>query len=357
MPPMSSVRVSGPVLEALHSNVQNFPDTMLRTTSVTINQIRDYSRKVKRSDATRQLLPSRDSDELAAGTPQSPSSPTSPALGRKTSIGNLKRSLRGKFSRFAHATSSSINEQSEPDWPLTDDAAAANGRNDSPPLSPTAVRDAACVTALSCILPGGTPYLLDALYAHIIAYNYIDSLCGSIPDVAQTGKGRRLRAQPSKNVLLPAGVTSLADLSVQEHVSDTIVREFHDDVASTASKGVMSSKAAELLGLGSPDMGKPAKPSPGFVGSRDNKFCKSSPPGSSKGHYLESDSALRSLRDGIAHNIHRLVDTAESCSSGEVVDTEEIQDGNIARHHGKQLEPKLMRALSEVVRCYEELTC
>lgn len=359
MSPTSSVRVSGHVLETLRINVQNFPDTMLRTSSVTIDHIRDYSHKVKRSDGTRQLVPARESDEITAVAPQSPTSPSSPSLGRKTSFSNLKSSLRGKFSRFTSSSSPSINELSEPDWPPIDSSTVGTGRCDSPPLQPVAARDAACIQALRCILPRGSPYLLDGLYAHIIAYNYINSICGSLPELEQNVEGPRLRTRPSRNAILPAGVTSLADLRVQEDVSDAMVKEFQDDINSITSKNnnVVPSKAAFLLGLGSNNMSKPTKPAAGPVGGCDKKVRKTCPTGGFKGHYLESDSAMRSLREDIAHNIQRLIDTAESSSSAQGMDTEEVQDSNVVRQGGKQPEPIVMRALSEVVRCYEELSC
>lgn len=357
MSPTSSVRVSGPILEALRINVQNFPDTMLRTSSVTIDQIRDYSHKLKRSNATRQLVPNRESEDHLMAASDNPTPPISPALGRKGSFGNLKlvNSLRGKFSRFNSSTSaSSINERAEPSWSPTDDAATtASVHSESPPLRPSAARDAACVNALRSILPHGTPYLLDALYAHIIAYNYIDSVVGASPQPQQNASSPYLRSRPSQNALLPSGVTSLADLRVQENVSETIVKEFQDDVASIASRSVVPSKAASLLGLGSTNMANPIKPP---VSGRDTKHGKASAPGSAKSHYLESDSAMRSLREDIAHNIYRLVETVKTSSSAEGVDSEEAQDGNIVPN-GKRLDDMLMRALSELVRCYEELSC
>ncbi|KAJ4422389.1 hypothetical protein N0V82_002944 [Gnomoniopsis sp. IMI 355080] len=358
MSPTSSVRVSGHILEALRINVQNFPDTMLRTSSVTIGQIRDYSHKLKRSNATRQLVPNRESDEHVIVASDTPTPPTSPSLGRKGSLGNLKimSSLRGKFSRFnTSASASSINEQAETHWSPIDDATSANAQCDSPSFRPSAARDAACINALRCVLPHGTPYLLDALYAHIIAYNYIDSVCGSLPHPQQNGSAPQLRTRPSQNFNLPSGVTSLADLRVQENVSETIVREFQDDVASVTSRSVVPSKAASLLGLGSTNMSNPIKPISGYSGGRDNKLSRTSPPGASKGHYLESDAAMRSLREDIAHNIYRLVETVKTSPTAEDVDTEEAQDGNIVPN-GKRLDEMLMRALSELVRCYEELS-
>lgn len=357
--PTSSVRVSGHVLEALRINVQNFPDTMLRTSSVTIDQIRDYSHKVKRSDATRQLVPNRDNDEHTAIASYCPTSPISPSLGRKGSFGNLKlmSSLRGKLSRFnLSASASSVHEQIEVNWPPSDDVAPSTAHCDSTPLRPSAARDAACVNALRCVLPHGTPYLLDALYAHIIAYNYIDSLCGSMSQLHQNDTGPHLRTKPSQNNFLPPGVTSLADLMVQENVSETVVKDFQDDVAIVAARTVVPSKAASLLGLGSTNMSKPVKSNPNFLGGDESKLRKNSPPGAFRSHYLESDSAMRSLRENIAHNIYRLVETVKNCPSADDVGTEEAQDGNIVPN-GKYLDEMLMRALSELVRCYEELSC
>lgn len=358
--PTSSVRVSGHVLESLISSVQNFPATMLQLSSVPIESIRDYSNKVKRSDTARQLLPARENSEPSTVIPHSPSSPTSPTLGRKTSFNNFKTSIRGKFSRLTNTSNSpSIYEQGEADWPPIDDSTTTAVQCDLAPLTPGAARDAACTNALRGVLPNGSPYILDGLYAHIIAYNYINSFCSAVPDIKQHSESPHLRTRPSKNVVFPAGVTSLADLRVQEDVSDTVVQDFQDEVASVTSKSVVPSKAASLLGLGSTDTGKLTKPGQG--GREDNKLRKTSPPGGAYrgGHYLASDSALRSLRDDLALNIKCLVDTAESGSFVETVgEADETQDSNIVRHNGsKQLDPLLLRAFSEIVRCYEELSC
>lgn len=354
------MRVPVPVLESLISSVQNFPETMLQLSSLPIEAIRDYSYKVKRSDTARQLIHTLESTETLTALSLSPSSPTSPTLGRKTSFTNFKSNLRGKLSRLTNSsTSPSIAEQNEPDWPPVDDSPSTAVHCDSALLRPRDARDAACISALRGVLRNASAYVLDGLYAHIIAYNYIDSFCCSTPEPVQHTEGPHLRIRPSKNVVFPPGVTSLADLQLQEDVSDNIVQEFQDDIASTTSKAVVPSKAASLLGLGSTEMGQAQKPGQG--GGDSNKIHKSSSAGGGacrSGHYLESDSVLRGLRDDLAHNIKCLVDTAESDACMEATSDPEAQDSNIVRHsHRKQLDPLLMRAFSEIVRCYEELSC
>lgn len=273
----TNIRVSTEVLENLRIIVGNFPETMLRTSTLTVETVRSYSRKLKRGDFSHE----RGLVDPVSTIAESPTFPQQPSLGRKTSLGNLSlmSSLRGKFtSRFGQsATSPTLQENVEDSWPPIDHVVTP--QTSSPPSRRSDPQVEACVNALRIIFPQGTDYILDALYAHVIVYNYINSLCGGLPHLHQNGAGLHLRTQQSKNFVLPPGVTSLADLDCQPDVSETVVRDFHDDAASIASKNVVPTKAASLLGLGSTNMGKPVKPTPGTPGGRQAMLRKFTAPG------------------------------------------------------------------------------
>lgn len=357
-PPIGSVRVAAEVLENLRISVGNFPDTMLRTSSLTVQTIRSYSRKLRRggtSSGDRGF--SRDSDDFTMTVFDAPTMDSVPASAERTSsLGNLKfkkLSLRGKKLSSRQAPHNSPFLKDEDDfWPPVDHHNFSM-RSNTPP-SRKSSDASACVGALRTIFPNGTDYLLDGLYAHVIAYNYINSLCGAMPHLLSSPGHPGLRSRPS--MTFPPGVTSRADLELQDR-DDLVIRELQDEVTTTASTAVVPKKAASLLGLGQTHMGRPVKPRPGTLGGRKDKHRKTTPPAASFSASLESESAMRNLREAIASNIKRLVETVKQCSpaAGRESD-EDCEDAAILAQNGRELEPVLLRALCEVVRCYEELS-
>lgn len=359
---LASIRVPAEVLENLRISVGNFPDTMLRTSSLTIQTIRSYSRKLKRGGGfNNERAFARDSDEIAFDALDSPASVYAPALDRQPSFGSLKikkMSLRGRLnltSRLASSPTSPSLKEEDDFWRDFDDRWPAT-RSDTPPSCKSHSEVSACVAALRSIFPNGTDYLLDALYAHIIAYNYINSLCGGLPHLQGDGGQRLLlRARPSTNFAVPPGVTSRVDLELQDP-DDSVVREYEDDVASVASTAVVPKKAASLLGLGATNMGKP-RPGGTTLGGRRAKHRRATqPPAASFSASLESEPAMRDLRGAIAVNINQLVATVRSASAIREGGGDADDDGALLGGAAKELEPTLLRALCEVVRCYEELS-
>lgn len=360
--PIGSVRVAAEVLENLRISVGNFPDTMLRTSSLTVQTIRSYSRKLRRggtSSGDRGF--GRDSDDYAltafdAHTLES----VSASVDRKSPLGNLKLkklSLRGKrlhlSSRQAPSPSSPFLKEEDDFWPPVDHRNFSMRSNTPPSRKSSEV--SACVGALRSIFPDGTDYLLDGLYAHLIAYNYMNSLCGAMPHLLSSPGHPGLRSRPSLN--FPPGVTSRADLELQDR-DDLAIRELQDEVATTASTAVVPKKAASLLGLGATHMGKPVRPRPGMLGGRKDKHRKTTPPAAAFSASLESESAMRDLRDAIAGNIKRLVETVKQCSPAAAArdSDEDSEDAAILGQNARELDSTLLRALCEVVRCYEELS-
>lgn len=363
--PVGSVRVAAEVLENLRISVGNFPDTMLRTSSLTVQTIRSYSRKLRRgctsSGDRGDRGFSRDSDDFAstafdAHTMES----VSASMDRKSSLGNLKLkklSLRGKKLHLSSRQSPSHNspflKEEDDFWPPVDHRNFSMRSNTPPSRKSSEV--SACVGALRSIFPDGTDYLLDGLYAHLIAYNYMNSLCGAMPHLLSSPGHPGLRSRPSLN--FPPGVTSRADLELQDR-DDLAIRELQDEVATTTSTAVVPKKAASLLGLGATHTGKPVRPRPGTLGGRKDKHRKTTPPAAAFSASLESESAMHDLRDAIASNIKRLVETVKQCSpatTGRDSD-EDSEDAAILGQNARELDATLLRALCEVVRCYEELS-
>lgn len=345
------MRVSTEILENVRVSVVNFPDTMLLTSSYTVETIRSYVRKFKRGgDAD-----GRDSLEHVSLKAEAPISPSNRTLNRKTSVGNMRLmgSLRGKLTaRFGNlATSSSGQQNGNNVWPPADQIPTMTRHTAlRPTTSHTQVETRE--VALRKIFPQGTDYLLDALYAHIIVYDYLDSICDNFSlhqsEMAST------RSQPHKSIALPPGVTSLADLQCQPDASETVIKDFKADVKNIKSKNMVPSKAAAMLGIGSTNMGKPIKPSRGNLQGRESTprrvHASSSYPRS-----LESDVAVRDLLADVVKNIYRIVETIESYGSSGRQVSEEDECEMIGDVDGKELPVVQMRLLREVVRLNEEL--
>jgi hypothetical protein len=356
---IGSVRVAAEVLETLRISVANFPDTMLRTSSLTVQTIRSYSRKLRRggtSSGDRGF--SRDSDDYAFTASDGHAMDSVPvSMDRKSSLGNLrlkKLCLRGKNLHLStrQAPAYSLPSAEEDDlWRPVDHHDYSVLSNTSPSRKSSEV--SACVGALRGIFPEGTDYLLDGLYAHLIAYNYINSLCGTIPHLPSSAGHPGLRPRPSLH--FPPGVTSRADLELQDR-DDPAVRELQDEVATTGSTLEVPEKAASLLGLGATDMSKPVRPRPGTSAGRKEKQRKTTPPAASFSVSLGTESAMYDLRDAIASNIKRLVETVKQCSAAAAGgdSDEDSEDAAIMGQNARELDPYLLRTLCEVVRCYEE---
>lgn len=362
-PTSGKIRIPGPVLENLNAMVKGFPETMLSTDTLAVQMVRDYSRMVKRDHISQGNAGNASTFVESPNTPlqaQSHSQPQpqsqSRALGRKTSLANLNfvSSLRGKFGgRLA----SSVTAPDLRNFSQFQDSPSHDGNSVCATL-PDKKKTDGCVISLRTMFPNGTDYLLDALYANILVYNYVHSVCGGLATLPQNGADANLRGRPSKNFALPSGVTSLADLELQPDSSDTVLQDWQDDIATVASRPVVPTKAASLLGIGDTYMGRPLPTTGSRLGRppKPRKVTPCSGP-SVRANSSSSDAVMAELRDDIAHNIYRLVETMKTCSpDAEDKAGEEDDGGVVASTKGSQLDPTLMRSLCEVVRCYEEIT-
>ncbi|KAJ9155302.1 hypothetical protein NKR23_g1931 [Pleurostoma richardsiae] len=215
----------------------------------------------------------------------------------------------------------------------------------SPPSTPTNVSSptvsAANWTHIKNIFPLGSDYLCNALYAHIVAYNYVASLCKSHPPPSSS-RGSRHPGAPATNSSAGNGTTATAGI-----------------IRGPADETRVPKKAASLLGLSHTaavsrsDLGAPAqrnkiliRESPSTSSELGNiKSNCSQIPG--RREFTNSDSsAVADLRDGLGRCIARLVATLK-LTGGE-------QDAPIKGANSEDLDPLLMKMLCELVRCCEE---
>ncbi|KAI0476507.1 hypothetical protein GGR56DRAFT_476411 [Xylariaceae sp. FL0804] len=148
------------VLEMLRLAVTCFPDTVLTCSSVSIETIRSHSRRLRyRADPPR----SHSRDPAFRDDRQA-----RPSMWRWIS-GGSKGSSSSSGNNNNNRSQSDPQPGREKPEPLATASGALLGG------SPAAVRPA--WAALKNIFPGASDYLCDALYAHVLAYNYITALC------------------------------------------------------------------------------------------------------------------------------------------------------------------------------------
>ncbi|KAF9879560.1 hypothetical protein CkaCkLH20_03103 [Colletotrichum karsti] len=266
------------VVESLRISVTCFPETMLLCSSLSIETIRSYSRKVRHPVQE----PVR---------PETP--PASPKrwrwLAPRRTANSIRRCSRG-------ASSSNLDLSSMGPSTLT--------------LAPPQW------SRIRNLFPTGSDYLCDALYAHIVAYNYLAPMVQNPPRPLTPGTPETLSAGGGADDSIPK-------------------------------------KAASLLGLqGMQETSPPPRPlrkrSSMFLGGR--RACSSrqsaAPPPVPATPVPTSEVSLRDLQIGIRRCIARLVATLRA----------EGSDGPLAGESVNEIDPLIMRSLCEIVKCCEEST-
>ncbi|OLN96359.1 hypothetical protein CCHL11_00744 [Colletotrichum chlorophyti] len=285
-PPLSddqSRRIPLPpnVMESLRISVTCFPETMLLCSSLSIETIRAYSRKVRQPAIETTFRPE---------TP-----PASPKRWRWLTPRRSATTPNRRCCSRGAASSSNLDLTSMPPSTAT--------------LTPPQW------SRIRSVFPQGSDYLCDALYAHIVAYNYI------APMVTNT-------ARPP---------TPASPETTCGGADDCIPR-----------------KAATLLGL----QGTTTPPPPKPLRKRSSMFLSLRAGSSSRQSVLPPsplypppatptqafDLPLRDLQHGLTRCIGRLITTLRA----------EGPDGPIAGEPVEKVDKLLMRSLCEIVKCCEE---
>lgn len=305
-PPMKDhqgthIPIAPEVLDTLRISVACFPETMLLCSSLSIETLRGNSKKI------RYRTPNTDgASQLSLNMPDASvkSSKWKWLTSRRTPEPNLTNMQFGQGGLLEPFTDGTGSQLEIPDW-----------------------------QAIKNIFPNGTDHLCDALYAHILAYNYISSLCPRSAVISQA-------ARPvSKQSSHP---------SVSEVAS----------VRSDANR--IPLKAACLLGLQNDPSTTiaaprepPAKSRPGtlrgktsFIRNRRENTKTFGPVATRSAD--DYDQSLKDLRLGLAKCIARLVCTLRLTSTEDTTTTS-AQPLDI-----KDVDPLFIRALCEVVRQHEE---
>ncbi|KAI0172536.1 hypothetical protein GGR52DRAFT_411482 [Hypoxylon sp. FL1284] len=346
------------VVDTLRVSIACFPETMLQCSSLSIETIRSHSRKLRYKATGPASLYSESPGSVGSEpakqslwkwlSPWKQQQPPSPSVSsfsnQHTAMTMTPPSSRQQRSDFTERQydSYSASWPRKPDW-----------------------------TAIQNLFPSGSDYLCDALYAHLVAYNYITSLCPRSVLVSAPHQYSRPASKSS---------TASSDLSLGSLSAD--LRSNSLELRSTASDGTgIPAKAGKLLGL-QDDPSTPipepsslrcntlrskrsffaaAPPKPGFSPyelSSGSAVAITRPTTSSGGFGAagrrptppssfppdHNDQLLRDLRLGVARCISRLVTTLRMTNGG----------GDSGAGLRREEDPDFMRALCEIVRLSEE---
>ncbi|KAL1882043.1 hypothetical protein VTK73DRAFT_2757 [Phialemonium thermophilum] len=296
------------VVETLRVSVVCFPETMLLSSSLSIETIRNYSKKV-RHDTHR-----KSTDEQAL---LSLSSSQAVDSRRRWKLSALRAP------RKAHAPQGNAWSRpalAQPSAGITANTEEELGDGDM------ANAPAPKWQSLKNIFPAGSDYLCDALYAHLVAYNYIGSLCGRDPTVRPLGRDTNREGA-----------------------------DYDEGVRREQSGSAIPKKAASLLGLSGPGQDPSSGPAVRNFGRRPvNLFTGERSTGAATSATAREDPSVRELHAGLGKCIASLVSTLKLTGDSNESFHEAHDIMAVKPDLAGDLEPLLLRALCEVVRCSEE---
>ncbi|KAM0326174.1 hypothetical protein ACHAQA_006771 [Verticillium albo-atrum] len=289
------------VVETLRVSLACFPETMLLCSSLSTETIRSYAKKLKH--------PADDSTNLHTPPPSPKRWKWSNVLGQRRSVSSLKRdtsSQRYSAELGSHAETSlaATSSFTQPQW-----------------------------SRLRNIFPDGSDYLLDALYAHLVAYSYVSGL---VPRSGSKPHGFNDRKPPTPDHERP---------SIESRKS----KDSND----------IPKKAAHLLGLQDAATASITPPPP--LSPKAHRLRKKSSvldtlrgarmPAPAQAT-LADHRPMKDIQVGLARCIGRLVTTLRA-GPGEDGEDESMLLADETLKIG-EIDPLLVRSLCEIVRCCEE---
>lgn len=297
----SRLHVAPEVLDTLRISVACFPETILTCSSLSIETIRNNTKKVKF-----RKVDIADDSQFA---PDSPDASTKPS--------------KWKWLTTKRAPEPSPTKLQPPQRYLP------------PPLDEAIEQQSqkAVWQSIKNIFPKGTDHLCDALYAHILAYNYVTALCPPSTVVAQT-------ARPASKQSSAPSISDKASLRSDNnkipHKAATLLG-LDNDPSTTAPPRDSSTTARPDTRRGKTGFMQGKRENTKTFGSMANRTAD------------EHDQSLKDLRYGLAKCIARLVGTLRLTSGEPLSQSKSSRPGDI-----KDVDPLFIRALCEVVRCNEE---
>ncbi|KAK3335471.1 hypothetical protein B0T19DRAFT_9496 [Cercophora scortea] len=291
------------VFESIRITVSNFPETMLLSSSLATETIRAYSRKLTHPPGSTSHL--KDDNESVFSF----------------SAASTKKSKLWKFSRL---TNSRRAKQKSKTCIRTSATA---------PSITSVAHSAAAVTphwmSMKNIFPSGSDYLCEALYAHLVAYNYMSTIC------------------PPPVISWSSTVPSINRSASPDPSQDTGRR--------------VPTKAASLLGMQNDHHMRTASPSSSrhlkshrqafYDSQRTPAKLRKGGGGGGGGSGVIEMAAVRDLVTELGRCIAMLVATLQPSTYDVKAGTSHVV---MQPKDERKIDPVLMRALCEVVRCSEE---
>ncbi|ETS74209.1 hypothetical protein PFICI_14075 [Pestalotiopsis fici W106-1] len=297
----SRLHVAPEVLDTLRISVACFPETILTCSSLSIETIRGNGKKVRF-----RKLDIADDSQLSLDSPDASAKPSK------------WKWLTTKRAPEPSPTKLQPSQRYLP--PPLDEAIE--------PQSQKAVWQ-----SVKNIFPKGTDHLCDALYAHILAYNYVTSLCPPSTVVTQTARpGSKQSSAPS----ISDKASLRSDNNKIPHKAATLLG-LENDPSTTAPPRDSSTTARPDTRRGKTGFMQGKRENTKTFGSVANRTSD------------EHDQSLKDLRYGLAKCIARLVGTLRLTSGEPLTQSKSVRPGDI-----KDIDPLFIRALCEVVRCNEE---
>ncbi|KAI1392366.1 uncharacterized protein F4822DRAFT_127028 [Hypoxylon trugodes] len=312
------------VIDTLRVSITCFPETMLQCSSLSIETIRSHSRKLRYKATSPASLYSESPVSADSSEPSKQSKWKWLPLKKQTSYPTQMPPSPQRSGFFE-----SMDGKYSPTWPRRPDW-----------------------TAIQNLFPSGTDYLCDALYAHLVAYNYITSLCPRSALVNTPASRPSSKSSAASNMSLGLSIDLRTSVDIRSSTSD-----------GTA----IPLKAASLLGLqDDPNSPIPEPPSSRcntlrskrsfFAIPRSASFYEVNRPTTSTGGFGrrpppsdQNEQILKDLRLGLARCVSRLVATLRMTNGGGLAPS---PDGVASLK--REEDPDFMRALCEIVRLSEE---
>lgn len=304
----SRLHVAPEVLDTLRISVACFPETILVCSSLSIETIRNNGKKVRF-----RKIDIADDSQLSLDMPESSAKPS-----------------KWKWLTQKRAPEPSPTKMQPPQrFPPAPSDDAMEPRTHRPVWQ-----------SIKNIFPKGTDHLCDALYAHILAFNYVTSVCppSTVAQAARPASKQSQSSAPSisdkksvrsdNNNKIPHKAATLLGL---ENDPSAIAppREPRESSSSSTSRPTTSRGKAGFM------QGK--REATKTFGSMANRTAD------------DHDQSLKDLRYGLAKCIARLVGTLRLTTGETLAQSTSMRPGDI-----KDVDPLFIRALCEVVRCNEE---
>lgn len=267
------------VVETLRVSIACFPETMLLTSSLTVETIRNYSKKVRHPSA----------EMMNSQAPDSPGDSPRRSLWKR--VVSYKRGASSPERRLPHSTAPGSTLRKSP---------SSTSLEAPKPWAP-----------LKNVFGYCSDYICDALWAHLVAYNYISTLVPRTPSQPRPARVCSPAAESQKEEI-PKKAASLLGLAVSQDMSASVDR--------------VAKKLTSQMSWGLKD---------GMVAEQSSRSA----------HY---ENATRDIQAGLMRCIMRLIATAKLMAE------EGTTDDRVVEMETRGVDVLFTRSLCEIVRMAEE---